>query len=140
MKVELESAVLEKVLESLKGLVEEDAPEDSGESSVSLNETVIKEATVESYKAKVRFLVASSMSSSDFIFRLASFNRLNGVRINPPLYRAALKLGSLNRYKSPMDFKLACIRALGRKPDKGDFHTLAHIAKLVSLIKEKENA
>jgi len=138
LKVELEGVILDKVLDDLKDLISEE--EDSGESSISLNETVIKEGSVESYKAKVRYLAASSMSSSDFIFRLASFNSHSGVQIESPLYRAALKLGSLNRYKSPMDFKLACIRALGRKPDKGDFTTLAHIAKLVSLIKENENA
>ena len=134
LQEELKKVILDKVLADLKSQLSESNDEMSDQSSVSLNNTVIKEADIKKYKAGLRSLVVSSRSTSDFVSRLASFNKKKGVEINNSLYQAALKVGSLKRYRSPMDFKLACVRALGRKPLRGDFRTLAHIAKLVSLI------
>ena len=129
---ELKQTILDKILDDIKGQISN--RDLAGLSSISLNETIIKEATVKEYRKKVRSLVASSASPSDFIFRLAHLNNEKGVEIKPTLYQAAFEVGSLDRYKGLEDFKFACVQALGCKPKKGDLRTLAYIAKLVSLI------
>lgn len=132
----LKQVILDKVLKDLKGQITKN--DGSGESSTSLNDTIVKEG--QTYSKTVRKLVASSDSSSDFVIRLASFNRMNGIDLHPSIYKAALRVGRLGQYKSQEDFERACFRALGRKTCDRESAALIRISKLVAFIKENENA
>lgn len=84
------------------------------------------------YGATLSFLCKSASSEADLMNHVANLNAEYGVDIPVPLYRAALRLGSLSGYKSTNEFFRACRAVLGRAPTTAEAKTLVRLGKVIS--------
>ena len=109
-------------------------PAEPAGTPASTNETLNKQAAFarRAYVAGLDSIVKNASSDALLIDRIASFNRQVGIDIPVNLYRAALKVGSTDRYADLTLFTHACRQALGRKPTMGEAKTLIRLGKLLS--------
>jgi len=98
------------------------------DSSIRTNSNIVKDA----YIAGLDAIVRTASTDANMLNAIAAFNRINGVNIPIPLYRAALKVGSVTRYSSVEAFLESCAAALGRKPAKEEALTLLRLGKLLA--------
>jgi hypothetical protein len=144
---ELTTHLKDRVKKRLKkDMDEKDLDEALGheDSSTSPNDNVVKQseymmdellpqgADKAVYGATVSFLCRNASSDVDLLDKVALLNRDYGVNIPVPLYRAALRLGSLREYESASQFSRACQAALGRKPTTAEAKVLFRLGKLIS--------
>lgn len=95
-------------------------PEDPSSS----NENLVKES--------FSLICRTASSDAEFFDRLSTLHAAEGVKIPVPLYRAAVRLGSLMEYGNMNQFSRACQAALGRRPTQAEARTLVRLGKLVS--------
>lgn len=123
-----------------KDLADALGPEDS---STSPNDNVVKQSRLMMddlvsqdrkavYGATMAFLCRTAAHDVDLIDKVALLNKEYGVAIPVPIYRAAVRLGSLSGYQSVDDYFRACQAALGRKPTTAEAKTLIRLGKLIS--------
>ena len=145
---ELEEEIQKMVLNRVKGkireqlnqkdLKEELSPNPSPEnSSVSLNDNVIKEGAEKrkkvGYNAALALLLESSKSDTDLINKVATFNNFVGLSISKCIYRTALQVGATDGYGSLENYLQSCADVIGRKPTVSESKTLMRLGKLLSL-------
>jgi hypothetical protein len=130
---ELETTILEKVKERIRERIRnKKIDESSGESSMSPNNSVIKDAYLKKvYASSVSSILKKSSSDTDFVNSLAEFNTSVGISIPVNVYRASLELGPVDQYKSLARFRKACSEKLGYVPTIKELATLTRLAKLL---------
>lgn len=100
--------------------------------SSSMNETLMKQATVQRYLTGLNVLVRTAASDAHLVDSLAWYNRQVGIDIPVQLYRAALMVGATSAYEKVEDFRIACDKALGKKTTLSEAKILVRIGKLLS--------
>jgi len=146
MESELTEHMRDRVKKKLKkDMDEKDLDEALGpeDSSTSPNDNVVKQSewmdellppTAEKavYGATIAFLCRSASNDADLLDKVALLNTEYGVNIPVPMYRAALRLGSIRGYESVNQFVRACQAALGRRPTTAEANVLLRLGKLIS--------
>jgi hypothetical protein len=140
----LQNEIYDAIVEKVKGRVLDDlkkqeveealSPE---ESSAAPNDTIIKEANLRqaaarAYRGAVTALMRTASSDVEFIDSLVSLNKSFGVEIEREIYRASLKVGSLDSYSSMERFVGACQRALARPITPADLRVMIRIGKMLT--------
>lgn len=102
------------------------------------NDSVIKQARSHkagvrvAYRAAVREIVKTASCDADVMNRLATLNGEMGVSVPHFVYRAALKVGSPEKYRTLNAFVSSCKAALGREPNSSEAKTLLRLATILS--------
>ena len=118
--------------------VSHDTPSSTNEGLVkegarfAMDELVADRSQRHVYGATLSFVCRSASSDADLMNRVALLNAEYGVSIPVPLYRAALRLGSLGGYNSSSQFLRACQAVLGTTPTSAEVKTLIRLGKLIS--------
>jgi len=141
---ELETHLKDRVRKKLKkdmdqkDLDEALGPEDA---ATAPNDNLVKQAEMDDlvpsehnlvYGATLGFLCRTASSDVALLDKVALLNQEYGVSIPVPLYRTALRLGSVQGYESLNQFARACQAALGRKPTTAEARVLIRLGKLIS--------
>lgn len=84
------------------------------------------------YVATLSFVCRTASNEADLMNRVAALNSEYGVSIPVPLYRAALRLGSLGGYTSASQYMRACRAVLGSTPHTAEVKMLIRLGKLLS--------
>jgi hypothetical protein len=129
---DLEEEVRKHVLDRVKKRLTDELTKPENPEGASENETLNKLASTRKYAAGLLAIIKTATSDADLINRVASFNQQSGIDIPVRLYRASLKLGSYNQYKSAQEFWAACERVLGDKPRAREARVLFRLSKLLS--------
>jgi hypothetical protein len=128
-----------------KDMDEQDADEALGpeDSSTAPNDNLVKQSELmmddlvpdqhrkAAYGGAVSYICRTASSDADLMNRVAGLNEEYEVRIPIPLYRAALRLGSVGEYDNANQFVRACQAALGRKPTTAEAKVLFRLGKLI---------
>jgi hypothetical protein len=147
METELTDHMKDRVKKKLKkdmdkkDLDEALGPEDSStapndnlvKQSLRMDELVPDASHKAVYGATLSFLCRHASSDVDLMNKVALLNADYGVNISVPIYRAALRLGSVRGYESAAQFVRACQAALGRKPKTAEVKLLMKLGKLIPL-------
>jgi hypothetical protein len=84
------------------------------------------------YGTTLSFVCRTASNEADLMNRVALLNGEYGIDIPVPLYRVALRLGTLKDYTSMPQFLRACQAALGTTPTIAEVKTLIRLGKLLS--------
>ena len=84
------------------------------------------------YGSTLASMCRSTSNDADLMNRVALLNTEYGVSISVPMYRAALRLGTLGGYSSISQFVRACQAVLGKTPTIAEVKTLIRLGKLIS--------
>jgi hypothetical protein len=122
---DLEDQILKKVLKRVKDRVnqtldkqenDEKAPPNTTESTINLNDNIVKQAKLrQSYLSGLKLIKDTSATSKDFMLRFAKYNSLYGVHIPGAFYKAAWALGNPQKYRNPYEFVKKANKLLNRK-------------------------
>lgn len=132
---ELEDKIVSKILEKARKRIEDDlgtGAKDVADSSMEPNDTLQREAALNTYLIGLQAIVNTSTKPVDLVNRVASYNKDNNIEVPVEIYRSALKIGSTNKYSSLPGFLRACANALGRKPSLTEAKALIRLGKLIS--------
>ena len=132
---ELEDKIVTKILEKARKRIEEDlgvGAKDTNDSSMEPNDTLQREANKREYLIGLQAIVNTSTQPIDLVNRVASYNNDHNITVPVEIYRAALKIGSTNKYSNLPGFLSACANALGRKPSLTEAKALIRLGKLIS--------
>jgi len=127
--------VEKRIEDALKG-----KPSPSPEtSSMAPNENLNKEASVartaarQVYAAAVKDILNSAQSDIEVVDRVASLDRSIGALAPIQVYRTALRVGAINRYRSESSYLSACADALGRHPVQSEADALVRVGRILNL-------
>ena len=84
------------------------------------------------YGSTLSFLCRTASNDADLLNKVAELNAEYGVSIPVPVYRAALRLGSLKGYTDLPQFTRACQSVLGKTPTIAEVQTLIRLGKIIS--------
>ena len=132
---ELEDKIVSKILEKARKRIEDDLGSgipDTNESSAEPNDTLQREASMNKYLVGLNAIVSTSTKPVDLVNRVASYNQDHNINVPVEIYRAALKVGSTQKYSNLPGFLSACANALGRKPSLTEAKALIRLGKLIS--------
>jgi len=132
----MRNKVKDRVEDELKGDEVEEAlsPEDS---TMAPNDTIHKEGMQKrAYQGSVRALLRVASNDAAFVDGLAEINESFGIHVDREVYRTALRVGSLDRYKSVGQFLDACERVGGRSISPAETRVMARIGKLLTRVGE----
>lgn len=146
LETELTDHLKDRIRKKLKKEMDEDdlsqalKPEDS----TTTNDTVVKQSQSLmmddlvpqdrrfAYGSTLSFVCRTASNDADLMNKVAELNAEYGVAIPVPMYRAALRLGSLQGYASFNQFNRACQAVLGKAPTIAEIQTLIRLGKLIS--------
>lgn len=135
---DVEKELTRHIMDRVKKRIKDDLSKDEAPAGDSMapNDTLQKEAArqarVQTYKAGLDVLVRTASSDVALMNAIAEFNQSLGINIPVPLYRTALKVGSVGRYKSEAEFAKACRSALGRQASEAEIRTLVRLGHLLA--------
>lgn len=109
-------------------------PEDS---SMAPNENVNKEASARiaahrMYASAVHAIVTTASNNIDVVNRVASLDRSIGIDVPVKIYRVALNVGPIHRYKSETDYISVCATVLNRRPTQPEANALVRIGRILN--------
>jgi hypothetical protein len=128
---EMVQAIRDRAVEKVKDQLRKEDVEEAlnpSQSSMAPNETVIKEG----YESAVRALLRKASSDVEFLDGLAALNRAFGIQVSRDIYRASLRVGSVDMYQSMSRFLHACHHAAGRQVHPAEIRVMARIGTLLS--------
>lgn len=132
---DLEDKIVSKILEKARKRIEGDLGSglpDTNDSSAEPNDTLQREASWNKYLVGLNAIVSTSTKPVDLVNRVASYNQDHNINVPVEIYRAALKIGSTQKYSNLPGFLSACANALGRKPSLTEAKALIRLGKLIS--------
>lgn len=141
---ELTTYLKDKVRKKLmKDMEDAKSPSPSPETPSSTNENISKQSLMLDdlvgdpsaravYGSTVAVLCRTAANEAQLMEQVATLNAMYGVDIPVPLYRAALKLGSLTGYQSAGQYVRACQAVLGWQPRTAEVKNLIRLGKLLS--------
>lgn len=136
---EVKKSVLDKVKTDLLTAIYPPAPKPAPATPTDPNDTVVKQAKRSrqagirvAYQAALREIVKTASSDVEVINRIATLNDEMGVSVPRFVYRASLKIGSVENYRNLQAFLVGCKTALGREPSGSEAKTLLRLAKVLS--------
>jgi len=149
LEQELTDHLKDRVRKKLKKDMDEqdlsEAPGPETPASTNENEGLVKEGTQplrmddlvaaeqrSRYGSTLSIMCRVASNDADLMNRVAGLNTEYGVSIPVPLYRAAVRLGSLGGYTSAQQFTRACQAVLGSTPTIAEVKTLIRLGKLIS--------
>lgn len=137
---DLEDEVVKLILDRAKKRIKDELTpqEDQGTESIGAPaETIFREANrasrEEIYRAGLLSLARVASSDIELINSTALYEKSLGHDLPFELYRASLKIGPYDRYKSATAFFEACKRVMGRQPNHQEATTMLRLGKLLSL-------
>jgi hypothetical protein len=132
----LEQQVLDSVTEKLEKQIRERGVSEAlnpGHSSMEPNDNLVKWAAGKRvYVASLRALASTSTCDAALLNTVASYNKSLGFEVSVPVYRAALRVGSVKRYASKGNYLEACTRAFGRRLSRSEHRIMLALCSLLS--------
>ena len=130
---ELEDHMLSEVSKRVRDRMrKKDVEEALGTDDASApNDSLVKQASTY-YRAGLDALVRTASCDAALVNGVAVLNQQVGINVPVPVYRAALKMGRSDQYRSKDAFLGACQKALGHKPSPGETRTILRITKLLA--------
>lgn len=142
----LEDDITRMVMDRVKDRVkkemdkDEDPPLTPEDSTLHMNDSLIKEATAKRvYSASIFAIVRAASSDADAMNRVASFDATLGIKIPVELYRAALSAGAASKFADRRAHLSACTRALGRSPTRSEVSTLTRLGRVLDAVQDQTN-
>jgi len=138
----MKDRVRKKLKKDMDEKDQEDAlgPEDSSlapndnlvhQSSLMMDDLVPDQSRKAAYGGALSYICRTASSDADLMNRVAELSASYDVQIPIPLYRAAMRLGSVSEYEDVNQFVRACRAALGRKPTTAEAKVLFRLGKLI---------
>jgi len=129
---DLEDHMLKEVSKRVRDRMKKKEVEEAlGTDNASTNDSLVKQASAY-YTAALDALARTASSDVALVNGVAEFNQQTGIDIPVPVYRAALKVGRCDQYRSKDAFLKACQEALGSEPGRGETRTILRITKLLA--------
>ena len=127
--------VEKRVNDTLSGKAPPPGPEQSSAAqndSVNKNASSVRVAAMRMYAASIKDIVATSVTDVDVVDRVASLDRAAGFAVPVAIYRTALRVGAVMRYRSEASYLSACADALGRLPDQMEANSLVRVGRILN--------
>lgn len=124
---ELEQYMLDRVRKRIRQKMDGDPKQLP---SSTTNDNIVREARA--YKAGVHSLLRVASTDVAFMDGLAAMNQEMGMQIPVSMYRTALRVGSVARYRAPEDFLGACRKVLGKELEPQETRLLIGLGKLLA--------
>ena len=124
----LSDRVKKRLKEQMKG--EEAKKILSPETPTTTNESVVKEASL--LRVATDVLVRTAASPAALIDGVATMARASNINIPIRVYRAALTIGSSDRYADEDHFHRVCLASLGGQPTPAELRVLRRLGKLIA--------
>ena len=132
----LEDKIVAKILEKARQRIEDDLSGGDAigpDSSMEPNDTLQREGfSKKKYLIGLDAICKTSTKPVDLLNRVATYNTENNITLPVELYRAALRVGSTNKYQNLKGFLSTCASVLGRKPSLKEAKALIRLGKLLS--------
>lgn len=131
---DLEDEVYKKVQDRVRERLQQDLSKDelTPEQSSSTNENLIKQGSARAYQIGLDALIRTASSDPLLVNNIAAYNAQKGVKIPVDLYRAVLKVGRHDQYKTEAAFKGACQTAMGRSVTASEVGKLLRLSMMIS--------
>ena len=127
--------VEKRVNDTLSGKAPPPGPEQSSAAqndSVNKNASSVRVAAMRMYAASIKDIVTTSVTDVDVVDRVASLDRAAGFAVPVAIYRTALRVGAVMRYRSEASYLSACADALGRLPDQMEANSLVRVGRILN--------
>ena len=139
---ELENSVYDLVSKRVKERFQKDlekgATKEPNKVSTWPNDTLNREASVNSYGSALQSLTRTASTRKALVEGVARLNLAHNVKADPNLYRIALSAGSPCRYPDNRAYALFCFRMAGRKLSPAELRVVVRVGNLLSLWESKQ--
>lgn len=131
---DLQDDIVEEVVDSareeLQDAIRKRKDPSPEESTMNLNDTIVKEAR----ESALNVLVRTASSDVELVNGIAELDNAFGSSLSVELYRVALRVGPSTRFSTLNAYLEACQQSLGRKPTPSEAKGILRVGRCLAMV------